>query len=181
MPAAAAVRRPHGAARDRQLAAWRESARRGRHRAQRESRYRRRRSLPVPARRRHGRDHAAVLPLQPLARAARSRAASACAATARCAPGPSRSRDGSSRSIARVSAADTEPSDRLTPVYPSTEGLYQQTLRQHRGARAGARSSARRSRTISHLSSARARLHGAAVAVAGRCPALSAFAAARGR
>jgi len=28
-----------------------------------------------------------------------------------------------------VSAADAEPSDRLTPVYPSTEGLYQQTLR----------------------------------------------------
>ncbi|HET7609191.1 MAG TPA: ATP-dependent DNA helicase RecG, partial [Gammaproteobacteria bacterium] len=28
-----------------------------------------------------------------------------------------------------VTAEDSEPSDRLTPVYPTTEGLYQQTLR----------------------------------------------------
>ncbi len=37
-----------------------------------------------------------------------------------------------------VRADETEPSDRLTPVYPTTEGLHQQSVRRLVGARVAA-------------------------------------------
>ena len=132
----------------------------------------------LPARRRHGRDHAAVLLLQSLA-AASARARPARALLRRGAKRPGRPRDGSSRAPRRAcrrNRAERSPDARLSDDRrpASASGAP------HRRARArGTR--ARDARGLPRAGPRLAVAGRRAVAVARRCAALSAFAAARRR